>query len=127
MYLLFIIIFKIFMRCTNVKQLCAMSCSNLLLSFCTRVTYQMKTFFWGVYCHYLETISPTSPLHLLVSPFFSSSTWVKSSTRVTTSSLLLGCCDLTQILISPGKMVRNCSNTKSSRICSFVWMSGLSH
>lgn len=64
------------------------------------------------------------PLQVLPS---SSRIWVKSSTRVTTSSLLFGYWDFTQVLTSPGRMLKNCSRTSSSRICSFEWISGLSH
>lgn len=44
----------------------------------------------------------------------------KLSTRVTASSPLPGHCFLTHIWISPGRMVRNCSSMRISRICSLV-------
>lgn len=50
-----------------------------------------------------------------------------SSTRVTASSPLSGCSSCTLLWISCGRMVRNCSNTSSSRICSLVRISGRSH
>lgn len=48
-------------------------------------------------------------------------------TRATASSPLSGCCCGTQIWISWGKTVRNCSRNSNSRICSFVHFSSLSH
>lgn len=36
-------------------------------------------------------------------------------------------CSVDGVWVSPGRMVRNCSSTTSSKICSFEWISGLSH
>uniref|UniRef100_A0A4X2KFB8 SCAN box domain-containing protein n=1 Tax=Vombatus ursinus TaxID=29139 RepID=A0A4X2KFB8_VOMUR len=79
---------------------------------------QMSSPSWNVRkCHGRWRVKPQEPfVHLSPS---SSRVWVKSSTKQTTSSIFSGRCDFTQILISLGKMVRNCSSTSSSRICSF--------
>lgn len=56
-----------------------------------------------------------------------SSSLCKSSMSDTTLSLLSGQCSLTQVSISVGRMVRNCSSTSSSRICSLERIFGFSH
>ena len=51
----------------------------------------------------------------------------KSSSRVTTSSPFSSWCSFTRVWSSSGRIVKNCSSTSSSRICSLVFKSGLSH
>lgn len=62
----------------------------------------------------------------LLSPS-SSHAWIKSATRSPASLLLLGCFDLTHIWTFSGKVLRNCSSTNCSIICSLVCISGCSH
>lgn len=57
----------------------------------------------------------------------SSSSRSRSSSTVTASSPVFGWCACTHACRSLGRMLKNCSSTSRSKICSLVWHSGLSH